>query len=145
MAVTATTYATFIEGLGAGQFNLTTDTLKVMLTTSAYNPNQDTHKFVTDVTNEVSSSGTGYTTGGNTLAGVTWTYDAPNKRMVLGADAVVFTGVTLTTRYGVIYKSTGDPTTSRLIGYINFGVDKSPVAEDFQITSPSGILRIRAV
>lgn len=37
------------------------DTIKVMLTTSSYTPNQDTHIYKSSVTNEV--TGTGYTAG----------------------------------------------------------------------------------
>ena len=49
-----------------GSIDLDTDTIKVLLVTSAYTPDQDTHTKHSDVTNEV--SGTGYTAGGATLA-----------------------------------------------------------------------------
>jgi hypothetical protein len=51
----------------------TTATLKVALTTSTYTPNQDTHHFFSDITNEI--TGTGYTAGGATLTSPTTTYD----------------------------------------------------------------------
>lgn len=143
MAVTAASYGNFIMNLGKGRFNFDTDTVKAMLTTSVYVPNVDTHQFATDVTGEI--TGTGYTAGGQALTGVTWTWDAANKRGVLGANTVTWTAATFTARYAVIYRDAGSPATSLLIGYVDFGVDRSPAAEDFQLTNASGVLRIRAV
>lgn len=48
------------------------DTIKVLLTTSSYAPNLDTHETKADITNEV--VGTGYTAGGATLGSKTITY-----------------------------------------------------------------------
>lgn len=143
MAVIATPYGNFIMGLGRAVFDFEIDTFKAMLTTAAYVPNADTHTFVTDVTDEI--TGTGYTAGGNALTGVTWTYDAVNRRGVLGANTVIWPGATFTARIAVIYQSAATAATSPLVGWVDFGADKSPVNEDFQLTSPSGVLRIRAV
>ena len=142
MTITATPYGKFLMNLGSGQFNLGSDAIKIMLTTAAYVPNIDTHEFKSDVTNEI--TGTGYTAGGASLTGVTWTYDATNKRGVLGASAVVWTAATFTLRYAVIFKWTGTATTSRLIGWIDFGQDLSPASEDFTISFTSGVVRRRA-
>jgi len=142
VAVTAAPYGKFWIGLGNGNFNFTTDVFKVLLTTSAYVPNIDTHEFLTDVINEV--SGTGYTAGGAALSGVSWTYDAVNHRAVLGANTVVWSGATFTAHRAVIYKSTGTAATSRLIGYVDFGVDKTYTSEDFELSFSNGVLRFRA-
>lgn len=52
------------------------DTIKVMLATSTYTPNLDTHETKADVTNEV--VGTGYVAGGTTLGTKTIVYTAAN-------------------------------------------------------------------
>jgi len=120
--------------------DLDTDTIKVMLTTSTYTPNQDTHDFVDDITNEVSSGG--YTAGGAALANKTMTQDDTNNWAKFDADDVTWTNVTFSARYAVIYKYTGTPSTSPLIACIDFGSDQSPSAANFTIQwSANGIMR----
>jgi hypothetical protein len=118
-----------------------TDTIKVALTTSSYTPNQDTHDYFNDVTNEV--SGTGYTAGGNTLASKTITYDDANNVIVLDAADSTWASSTITARYAVVYASTGTASTSPLIGYVDFGSDQSSTNGNFTITWDStGIVRV---
>jgi hypothetical protein len=118
-----------------------TDTIKVALTTSSYTPNQDTHDYFNDVTNEV--SGTGYTAGGNTLASKTITYDDANNVIVLDAADTTWASSTITARYAVVYASTGTASTSPLIGYVDFGSDQSSTNGNFTITWDStGIVRV---
>lgn len=62
----------------AGTINWASDTIKATLHTATYTPNQDTHVFVSDLTNELSTGG-GYTSGGVTLASCTATYTAANS------------------------------------------------------------------
>lgn len=64
-------------GTDTFQTDYLTDTLKIMLTTSTYSPNLDTHEVKSDVTNEI--TGTGYTAGGVTLASKTITYTDANS------------------------------------------------------------------
>jgi len=54
-------FNSFLERLNAGEIDFGDDTIKVMLSTESYVPDQDTHEFRDDVTNEV--AGTGYTAG----------------------------------------------------------------------------------
>jgi hypothetical protein len=118
-----------------------TDTIKVALTTSTYTPNQDTHDYFNDVTNEV--TGTGYTAGGNTLASKTITYDDANNVIVLDAADTTWGSSTITARYAVVYASTGTASTSPLIGYVDFGSDQSSTNGNFTITWDStGIVRV---
>jgi hypothetical protein len=118
-----------------------TDTLKVALVTSSYTPNQDTHDFFDDVTNEV--TGTGYTAGGATLANPAVTLDTTNDLVKFDADDTVWSTATITARAGVLYKSTGTASTSGLIAYIDFGSDVTSTAADFTIAWHSnGILRL---
>lgn len=142
MAITATPYGKFLLGLGSAQFDFGANTFKIALTTSSYTPNVDTHEFFTDLTNEV--TGTGYTAGGATLASVTWTYDSTNHRGVMSAATVTWSAATFTTRYAVIYKSTGTGSTSRLVGWIDFGTNQSAAAEDFPVSFTNGVVRIKA-
>lgn len=114
-----------------GSFNLVSDTIKVALVTSAYSPNIDSHQHFSDITNEV--SGTGYTAGGATLSGKTVTQDNTNDRGVFDANDVTWANSTITARGAVVYKSTGNASTSKIIAYIDFGADKSSSASDFTI------------
>jgi len=118
-----------------------TDTVKVMLCTSTYTPNQDTHDYKDDVTNEV--TGVGYSAGGATLASKTITYDAGTNIIKLDAADTSWTSSTITARYAVIYVDTGVASTSPLLGYVDFGGDESSSAGTFLIQwSADGIFKI---
>jgi hypothetical protein len=81
MTITAKLYGLFLKAALNKEIDIDSDTLKVMLTTSAYTPDQDTHDYKNDVTNEI--TGTGYTAGGAALTTVTVTYTtATNVLMV---------------------------------------------------------------
>jgi hypothetical protein len=80
-------YNSFVDDMARGAIDADTDTFKVMLVSSAYSPNKDTHDKRDDVTNEV--SGTGYTAGGVTSA-CTVTKDTANDRVTLSFAAVDF-------------------------------------------------------
>jgi hypothetical protein len=54
------------------------DTISLSLHTSTYTPNLDTHAYVSDLTNELSTA-SGYTAGGLTLTSCTITYTAANS------------------------------------------------------------------
>jgi hypothetical protein len=120
------------------------DTIKVALCTSAYTPNQDTHDFFDDITNEV--SGTGYTAGGYTLTTSAPAYDATSNTLRLDADDATWTNASFTARYAIIYKSTGTAGTSPLLGYVDFGGDETVSSGTFSISwdATDGVLRIVA-
>lgn len=125
-----------------GSINLSTDTIKVMLLTSAYTPNVDTHLFITSASgSEV--VGTGYTAGGKTITSPTVTQDDTNDRGVFDGADVTWSTSTITARYAVYYKDTGTPATSPLIAYVDFGSDKSSLAENFTVAwNAVGILTV---
>jgi hypothetical protein len=103
-----------------------TDTIKISLHTSTYTPNKDTHDFWDDCTNEV--SGTGYTSGGATLASKTLAYDATTHVLTFDAADVSWTATAAgwaSPRCAVIYQVLTDAAHSPLIGYINFGADQT--------------------
>jgi hypothetical protein len=133
------TYNIFKKSIMTGAIDLDTDTLKVMLVTSSYTPNIDTHLDRADVTNEV--TGDGYTEGGVTLTSVTVTQDDTNNRAVFDAGDVSWTTATITARGAVIYKSTGTAGNDLLIAYKDFGSDKVSTYGTFTIVWGSdGIL-----
>lgn len=127
-------------GLGT-MVDLDADTIKMSLHTSTYTPNQDSHDFYDDVTNEIGASGT-YSAGGATLT-VTLSQDNTDDEGVFDATDVSFTGATITARYAVIYKSTGTAGTSPLICLIDFGSDQSVTSGTFTITfAGEGIINV---
>lgn len=144
MAVTAKMYGLFLKSLASKEVNLNSDTLKVMLCTSAYVPNQDTHQYKSSITNEV--SGAGYTAGGATLASVTLVYDGPSNTLTLDAADTSWATSTITARYAVIYDATPATDATRpVIAYVDFGADVSSTAATFTITWDSaGIATLSA-
>lgn len=108
-----------------------TDTIKIALVTSSYTPDIDAHNFFDDITNEV--AGTGYTAGGDTLGSKTSTQDNTNNRGVMDAADTTWASSTITARGAVIYKDSGTPSTSPIMGYIDFAADKSSSSSDFTI------------
>jgi hypothetical protein len=132
MAVTSKVYGNFMLKALNKEIDWDTDTIKVMLCTSTYTPDQDTHIYKSSVTNE--SSGTGYTAGGATLANKTIAYDAATNTVKLDADDVTWSNSTITARYAVIYDdSPSTDATKPLIAYIDFGADQSSLNGNFQI------------
>ena len=135
-------YGNFLLKALNKEVDFDTDTIKVALVSSSYTPDQDGHDYWNDVsTYEV--SGTGYTTGGATLASKTATYDSATNVVILDAADTTWSSSTITARYAVVYDSTGTGSTSALIGYVDFGSDQSSTNGNFTITWDStGIVRI---
>lgn len=124
-------YNSAVDDMAKGAMDFDTDTFKVMLVTSSYTPNKDTHDKRDDVTNEV--SGTGYTAGGVTSA-CTVTKDTANDRVTLSFAAVNWASSTITARAAVIYKSRGGAASSdELVCYVDFGADVSSSAATFSL------------
>ena len=125
-----------------GAFDLVNNTIKIMLVTSAYTPNADTHTTRADVTNEV--TGTGYTAGGATLASKAVTQDNTDDEGVWDAADVTWASSSITARGAVLYQSnggvaSGDP----LIAYIDFSTDQTSSSGDFTIQwATEGIINI---
>ena len=134
-------FNSFKKKIMDGSIDLDTDTIKVMLVTSTYTPDQDAHDFKDDVTNEV--SGTGYSAGGQALANKAVTQDNTDNEGVFDADDVTWGSSTITARGAVIYKDTGTASTSPIICYIDFGADKSSSNGNFTLQwNAEGILNL---
>ena len=131
MAVSAKLYGNSILKMLNKEIDFDSDTIKVMLCTNSYTPDQDTHEHKDNVTNEV--SGPGYTAGGATLSNKSVSYTAGTNVAKFDADDVSWSSSTITARYAVIYDSTGVDSTSPLIGYVDFGQDISTSNGTFQI------------
>lgn len=130
MAVTSFWYGEGVMGLvhatAARRIDWVGDTINVTLHTATYSPNQDTHNFGDDLTNEV-ANGNGYTTGGVALGSKALTYDtATNTVRMDAADASWTFSASKTMRYAVIRKVTGGAeSTNPLLGYVDFGADET--------------------
>lgn len=145
MAVTAKWYGKALSGqFGSAPVNWTSDTIKIALTTSSYTPDQDTHDFFDDISNEV--SGAGYTSGGATLGTKSVNYDTATNVVSLRGATTSWTSASFTARYAIIYKSTGTGSTSPLLGYVDFGGDETVSSGTFSIAwdATDGLLKITA-
>jgi len=133
MSVAAHFYATpLLHVFGANPINYLSDTMKVMLTTSLYSPNQTTDAFQSDVTHEV--SGTGYSSGGLTLASKTLTYSSSTGIITFTAANASWPSSTITARTAVIYDATpGSPSTNPLFAYYQSSVDITTTSGTFLI------------
>jgi hypothetical protein len=135
-------YNSFKRDIQNGSIDLDTDDIKVMLVTSAYVPDIDTHTKASDITGEV--VGTGYTAGGVSLATKAVTADNTNDLGKFDADDVTWATSTITARGAVIYKSRGGAATAdELVAYLDFVSDKVSTAGNFNlIFNANGILTL---
>ena len=92
--------------------------------------------------NEVAATG-GYVAGGTALASKTLTQDNSNDLAYFDAADTTWAASTITARFLVLYKDTGVAGTSALIGYYDFGSDKSSSSGNFTLQwAATGILSI---
>jgi hypothetical protein len=120
-----------------------TDTIRVSLHTATYAPNQDTHTFFSDTTNEI--VGTGYTAGGVALGTKSTSYDSTTNETRLIAANAQWTAASFTAAFAVVYKDTGTGATSPLLGYVDFGGNETVTSGTFTIQwDATGVLKIAA-
>lgn len=113
-----------------GTIDMANDTLKLMLITDSHTPDIDAEEYIDDVSaNEV--SGAGYTAGGQELTTPSVTVDDTNNRAYFDADDAEWTTATITARYAYLYKDTGTPGTSPILGYYDYTENKSSSAGTF--------------
>jgi hypothetical protein len=108
----------FVQYLGTGVMNLTSDTVKVMLTNTAP---VATNNYYGDISSTELANGNGYTTGGATVTGTGWTNSSGTSSYAAGATTwTSVTGSMGPFRYVVYYDST--PATNKpLIGWYDYG------------------------
>ncbi len=124
---------------GDAVVDFNTDTTKIALTTASYVPSATTHNFFDDITNEV--TGTNYTAGGATIT---------TPAITETGGEVSFTGDNITfayspagftnARYAVLYKDSGTPATSPLIGYYDLATDQSNATVPYSIIFTGGVI-----
>ena len=136
-------YNSFKEKLGQALLDMDSHTFKCALFTSASNCNTLTHDELADLTNQV-ANGNGYTTGGVTLSGVSWT-DNSGVVTFTSADPQWFaSGGSIVARYAVIYDDTvsGDPLVC--VCQLDTGGNVTAVNGEFLtiLISPSGIFTL---
>jgi hypothetical protein len=130
-------YNSFVDDLARGAIDADADTFKVMLVTSTYAPNKDTHTKRSDVTNEV--TGTGYTAGG-TASAATITKNTATDQVTIAFASVNWPTSTITARAAVIYKSRGGASSAdELVAYVDFLSDITSTADTFTVTFSSPI------
>ena len=109
------------------------DSFKIALYVTTLGPPYSTSSTAYSTTNEVSSSGTGYTTGGNTLDGQAVSVPGSNTAIVDFTNEV-FSSVTLTSLGAAIYNYTNS---NKLCLVIDFGGNKVATSGDFTIQFPA--------
>lgn len=130
MAITQAMCTSFKVDLFGGVQDLDTDTIKMALYTSAASLDASTTAYTTS--NEVSSSGTNYTAGGNTLTSPVIT-SSGTTAYVDFADTT-WANATFTARGALIYNASKS---NKAIAVLDFGADKTATAGDFVVQMPT--------
>jgi len=106
-------YNTFREYMADGTMDLDTDVFTILLTTSTYTPNAETHTVLADITNEV--TGNGYAR--INLANVAWTRSTVT--VTFDSDDPVWTaaGGSIVAHYWVIFDNTPSSPLDPLVAY----------------------------
>lgn len=143
MTVSAKWYGQAIKKAFNKEIDWEADAIKVQLHTSSYSPDQDTHAYQSDLSNEVSAGG-GYATGGTALAGGTVIYTGASNVIKFDGSDVVWPASTITARYAVLVDTTpGSAAANPLLGYVDFGANMSSSAGNFTIAwSSDGIFTV---
>jgi hypothetical protein len=135
MAITQAMATSFKVGLLDGVFDFgtgTTQVFKIALYTAAASLDSTTTAYTSS--NEVSSSGTGYTAGGNTLV-VSQVPTSTGTTAFLDFADSTWSSATITARGALIYLANG--TTNPAVCVLDFGSDKTSTNGDFTIIFPA--------
>lgn len=138
MAISQAMCSSFKEELLQGVHDFLTDTFMIALYTSSATLGASTTAYT--ASNEV--VGTGYTAGGNTLAGTTVSLSGTTA-FVDFSDSTWSTA-TITARGALIYNSSKS---DKAVAVLDFGADKTSTAGNFTVQFPandasSAIIRI---
>jgi hypothetical protein len=130
VAITQAMCTSFKVDLFGGVQDLDTDTIKMALYTSSATLDASTTAYTTS--NEVSSSGTNYTAGGNTLTSPVIT-SSGTTAYVDFADTT-WSNASFTARGALIYNASKS---NKAIAVLDFGADKTATAGDFVVQMPT--------
>ena len=140
MAITQAICTVFKQDLMSPGGNLAAQTLKCALYDNTASLAANTTAYAT--ANEVSSSGTNYTAGGNALTNVAISVDGTTA--IFDADNVTFANATISAQAALLYNANNS---NSAIAVLDFGGDKTATAGTFTIqfpafTTSAAILRI---
>lgn len=132
-------YNTFKEYVGDNTIDMDNDTFKIALMAATYTPDA-THSTWSDVS-AYEISGTGYSAGGATLSGVTWTRTTGTVKF--DATDASWSSATFTARYAIIYSDTPTSPADPLVCMLDFSTSQSVVSGTFTVVfNASGILTL---
>lgn len=95
MTITGKLYGLAMQSAFNKEIDWDTDTINCMLVGAGYTPNQDTHRYKSDLgANEL--TGTGYSAGGAAIANRTFTYTGATNTLMLDGDDVTWAASTIT-------------------------------------------------
>jgi hypothetical protein len=140
MAISQAITVTFKQDLMSPGGNLESQTLKCALYDNTASLDQNTAAYIT--ANEISSSGTNYTTGGETLTSVTISTDGTTA--IFDADNVSWANATLSAQAALIYNANNSNSS---IAVLDFGGVKTSTNGTFELQFPNadatnGLIRI---
>ena len=140
MAITQAICTVFKQDLMSPGGNLAAQTLKCALYTNAATLNATTAAYAT--TNEISASGTNYTTGGNALTNVAISVDGTTA--IFDADNVTFPNATISAQAALLYNNSN---ANAAIAVLDFGGVKTSTNGTFELQFPTanasaGLIRI---
>ena len=140
MAISQAITVSFKQDLMSPGGNLEAQTLKCALYDSTATLDQNTAAYIT--ANEISNSGTNYTTGGATLTNVTISTDGTTA--IFDADNVSFANATISAQAALIYNFTN---ANSAIAVLDFGGVKTSTNGTFELQFPNadasnGLIRI---
>ena len=140
MAISQAITVSFKQDLMSPGGNLEALTLKCALYDNTATLNQNTTAYIT--ANEISASGTNYTTGGATLSNVAISTDGTTA--IFDADNVSFSNATISAQAALIYNANNSNSS---IAVLDFGGVKTSTNGTFELQFPNadatnGLIRI---
>ena len=140
MAITQAICTVFKQDLMSPGGNLAAQTIKCALYDNTASLAANTTVY--DTANEVSSSGTNYTAGGNTLTNVAITVDGTTA--IFDADNVTFPNATISAQAALLYNANNS---NSAIAVLDFGGVKTSTNGTFELQFPTanstaGLIRI---
>ena len=140
MAISQAITVSFKQDLMSPGGNLEAQTLKCALYDNTATLNQNTAAYIT--ANEISASGTNYTTGGAVLTNVAISTDGTTA--IFDADNVSFANATISAQAALIYNANNSNSS---IAVLDFGGVKTSTNGTFELQFPNadasnGLIRI---
>jgi len=131
MATTAKIYGLAFKSAFNKEIDWDSDTIKAVLVSASYTPNQDTHQYASSLTNELTDA----SYSRKTMTSKAFLYDGSTNKFALDCADFGWTALTGTFRYMVyIDTQTASDATSPLVAYVDFGADQVAAAQDVNIT-----------